>query len=69
MNMLEKFQNKMAIEMAVPILIIECEQMADNGCSPKAITEVLRIGCKFYGKTAVCNELNKNTKLLKYLSK
>ena len=50
-------------------LIIECEQMADNGCSPKAITEMLRIGCKFYGKTAICNELNKNTKLLKYLSK
>lgn len=50
-------------------LIIECEQMADKGCSPKAITEMLRIGCKFYGKTAICNELNKNTKLLKYLSK
>ena len=50
-------------------LIIECELMADNGCSPKAITEMLRIGCKFYGKTAICNELNKNTKLLKYLSK
>lgn len=69
MNMLKKFQQKMAVVMAVPTLIIECEEMADNGCSPKAITEMLRIGCKFYGNTAVCNELNKNTKLLKYLSK
>ena len=69
MNMLKKFQNKMAVVMAVPTLIIECKQMADNGCSPTAIKEMLRIGCKFYGKTAICNELNKNTKLLKYLSK
>lgn len=69
MTMLEKFQNKMAVVMAVPMLIVECEEMADNGCSPKAITEMLRIGCEFYGKTAVCQELNKNTKLLRYLSK
>lgn len=62
---LEKLQRKLEIVG----LLFECAQMADNGCSPKAITEMLRIGCKFYGKTAVCNELNKNTKLLKYLSK
>jgi hypothetical protein len=62
---LEMLQNKTDILL----LFLNCEEMADNGASPKAITEMLRIGCKFYGKTAICQELNKNTKLLKYLSR
>lgn len=62
---LEMLQNMASIIM----LIAECEEMADNGASPKAITEMLRIGCKFYGKRQVCQELNNSKKLLKYLSK
>lgn len=66
MERLHKQLQKLA---SVIMLINECEQMADDGCEPNAITEVLRIACEFYGTKMVCQELNNNTKLLKYLSR
>ena len=66
---MERVHKQLQKLASVIMLINECEQMADDGYEPNAITEMLRIACEFYGKKMVCQELNNNTKLLKYLSK
>lgn len=66
---MERVHKQLQKLASVIMLVRECEQMADDGCEPNAIKETLRIACEFYGKKMVCQELNNNTKLLKYLSK
>lgn len=65
MTMLERLQEK----LKVCDVYVTCEQMAEQGASAEAIKEILRMACKFYGRTEVLVWLNSNKKLLKYLSR
>lgn len=65
MTMLEAFQRRIAIVL----LFLDCDEMAEHGASPKAIVEILRIACEEYGRTAIVNSLAEDKKLLAYLQR